>query len=119
MIGLNRDRTDLYSRIDERIEQMIAQGLLDEVKTLLQQGYSSELPALSAIGYKEMVDVIQSRISLDEAVVIMKRRTREYVRRQANWFKPTDPQIHWFLPNEEILPDVVELIEEFLFREQE
>ena len=114
MIGLLRNRKELYARIDERIGKMIEQGLLEEVKNLLQQGYPSTLPAFSAIGYKEMVDVLQNQISLNESVVLMKRRTREYVRRQANWFKPSDPQIHWFNADEIILPDAVKLIEKFL-----
>jgi tRNA dimethylallyltransferase len=115
MIGLMRERAELYARIDERIEQMIADGLLDEVKSLLDAGYDPALPALSAIGYKEMVDVLQGRLTLNEAVVIMKRRTREYVRRQANWFKPDDPNIHWFHPEGEgAVERAAELVEEFL-----
>ena len=115
MIGLLRERSELYARIDVRIDQMIADGLLDEVKNLLQRGYPPSLPALSAIGYKEMVDVLQGSLSMGEAVVIMKHRTREYVRRQANWFKPGDPNIHWFHPDEEgIVEKAVGLIKKFL-----
>ncbi|MEM5776741.1 MAG: tRNA dimethylallyltransferase, partial [Anaerolineaceae bacterium] len=69
MIGLMRDRADLYARIDARIEQMVAGGMLEEVRTLLERGYAPTLPALSAIGYKEMVDVLQGALSMNEAVV--------------------------------------------------
>ncbi len=95
-IGLNRPRPELYARIDARIEAMVAGGLLEETRRLLERGYSTHLPGLSAIGYREMTAVLRNEISLDEAVVLMKRKTREYVRRQANWFKLDDPEIHWF-----------------------
>ena len=94
-IGLARPRPDLYGRIDARIEAMIEAGFADEVKRLLAQGFSPELPTLSAIGYAEMIQYLQGTLSLDEAIVLMKRRTRVFVRRQANWFKPSDPDIHW------------------------
>ena len=95
-IGLTRPRPELYQRIDERIEWMISNGLLDEVKSLLDQGYSIDLPPFSAIGYREMIQVLQGIISVDEAVILMKRATRQFVRRQSNWFKVNDPGIHWF-----------------------
>jgi tRNA dimethylallyltransferase len=95
-IGLIRPREELYRRIDERIERMVADGLLSEVEKLLQQGYSQDLPAFSAIGYREMIQVIRGDITLEEAVMLMKRYTRQFVRRQSNWFKENDPDIHWF-----------------------
>ncbi|MDR3576353.1 MAG: tRNA (adenosine(37)-N6)-dimethylallyltransferase MiaA [Anaerolineaceae bacterium] len=96
IIGLNRPRAELYSRIDQRIDSMLAAGFESEVRRLLDKGYSADLPTLSAIGYREMISYIKSEISLDEAVILMRRWTRQFVRRQANWFKPNDPQIHWF-----------------------
>src|ERR1700690_2659486 len=95
-IGLIRPRLELYARIDERIEAMFNAGLLDEVKTLLTEGYSRELPTISAIGYRESIKVIEGEWSLDEAKVAMRRATRAFVRRQANWFKESDPNIKWF-----------------------
>ena len=95
-IGLKRPRPELYARIDERIELMFANGLLDEVRRLLKQGYSPELPGMSAIGYREAVAVIQGQINLEDAKMLMKRITRVFVRRQGNWFKEDDPQIRWF-----------------------
>ena len=96
MIGLKRERPELYARVDARIEKMLADGFEDEIRTLLEKGYSPDLPALSAIGYREMIEYVQGKISLDEAVMLIKRRTRLFVRRQANWFKEGDPCIRWF-----------------------
>lgn len=95
-IGLNRPRPELYARLDARIEAMFANGLLDEVQKLLERGYSSDLPSLSAIGYCQCVAVLQGKMSREQAVLEIKRATRAFVRRQANWFKPDDPEIHWF-----------------------
>jgi tRNA dimethylallyltransferase len=95
-IGLIRPRDVLYRRIDDRIEQMVQNGFIQEVQHLLEQGFSRELPSLSAIGYREIISHLAGEISLDEAVQKIKRQTRQYVRRQANWFKPDDPHIHWF-----------------------
>jgi tRNA dimethylallyltransferase len=95
-LGLTRPRPELYARIDARIEAMLEAGLLDEVRGLLAAGYAPDLPSMSAIGYRQMVQVLQGEITLEEAVTLMKRLTRQFVRRQANWFKPDDPNIHWF-----------------------
>jgi tRNA dimethylallyltransferase len=95
-LGLTRPRPELYARIDARIEAMVAAGLVDEVRGLLAQGYSPDLPALSAIGYQQVIDYLRGKTTLEEAVMLIKRLTRQFVRRQANWFKESDPQIHWF-----------------------
>jgi len=96
ILGLKRPRPELYERIDARIEAMFQEGLVDEVQNLLESGYSYDLPPLSAIGYREVITYIQGSISLEGAKAQMRRLTRTYVRRQANWFKPHDPQIRWF-----------------------
>ena len=95
-IGLIRPRAELYARIDERIDVMFRNGLLDEVRGLIAKGYSSELPTMSAIGYRESIKVIGGEWNIEEAKVAMRRATRAFVRRQANWFKETDPNIKWF-----------------------
>ncbi len=95
-IGLRRERPELYARVDLRIEQMFAEGLLNEVQGLLDKGYSPELPSMSALGYRECVAVLNGSMSQDEAITQMKRVTRVFVRRQANWFKDADPGITWF-----------------------
>jgi tRNA dimethylallyltransferase len=95
-IGLTRPRQELYARIDARIEAMFATGLLEEVRSLLAQGCSPDLPTMSAIGYRECVAILRDEITLDEAKIQMRRLTRIFVRRQANWFKLEDPEIKWF-----------------------
>jgi tRNA dimethylallyltransferase len=95
-IGLIRPRAELYARIDKRIEVMFKDGLLDEVRALIAKGYSPELPTMSAIGYRESIKVIGGEWNIEESKVAMRRATRAFVRRQANWFKETDPNIKWF-----------------------
>jgi len=95
-IGLNRPREELYQRVDARIEMMFANGFIDEVKALLANGYSPSLPTMSAIGYRECVSVIEGELTEEQAKVQIRHATRVYVRRQANWFKESDPNIRWF-----------------------
>jgi tRNA dimethylallyltransferase len=113
-LGLMRSRQELYQRLDKRITNMLEAGFIDEVQRLLEAGYSPELPTMSAIGYGEIVAYLQNRISLNEAIISMKRRTRIFVRRQANWFKENDPQIHWYNPGENTLEEMEMLIIEWL-----
>lgn len=94
-IGLTRPRAELYARIDTRIDQMMRDGLVDEVRGLLEKGYSPDLSTFSAIGYREIIAHLRGEVSVAEAVVLIKRNTREFVRRQANWFKESDASIHW------------------------
>jgi tRNA dimethylallyltransferase len=110
-IGLIRPRPELYARIDKRIEAMLAAGFADEVRSLLDKGYSAALPTLSAIGYREMIAYIMGEMSLGEAVIQMKRLTRQFVRRQANWFKQDDPHIHWFEANENTAAEIEAFIQ--------
>lgn len=110
-IGLTRPREELYRRVDERIEKMFTNGLLDEVKTLLDKGYSPDLPSMSAIGYRECVGVIKGQLTIQQAKAEMMRITRVFVRRQANWFKESDPTIRWFHPtSDNFLDNVLEFI---------
>jgi tRNA dimethylallyltransferase len=104
-IGLTRPRPELYAHIDARIEAMFEGGLLDEVKGLLAKGYSSDLPTMSAIGYRECMRVIEGQMSIEQAKVEMRRATRIFVRRQSNWFKESDPNIHWFHADEKNMID--------------
>jgi tRNA dimethylallyltransferase len=95
-IGLMRPRAELYARVDGRIESMFAAGLLEEVHSLLQKGYSPDLPSMSGIGYRECVEVVKGKLSAEQAKVQMRHDTRVFVRRQANWFKESNPSIRWF-----------------------
>jgi tRNA dimethylallyltransferase len=109
-IGLNRPRAELYQRVDERIEKMFGDGLLDEVRDLLNQGYSPTLPSMSAIGYRECASVVKGELKTEQAKAEMKRITRVFVRRQANWFKESDPTIRWFHPEENSRTEIEEFI---------
>jgi tRNA dimethylallyltransferase len=110
-IGLWRPRPALYARIDARIEAMFQAGLLEEVRALLERGYSPELPSMSGIGYRESFLVLQGEIGAEEARLRMRRATRAFVRRQANWFKPDDPAIHWFEASaDHLLEKVITLV---------
>ena len=102
-IGLTRPRPELFARVNARIEAMFANGFLEEVKGLLEKGYAPTLPTLSAIGYRECVAVLERRIKLEEARQLIGRATRVLVRRQANWFKESDPNIAWFRVEEGIV----------------
>lgn len=109
-VGLTRPRPELYERVDQRIDAMFANGFLEEVKTLLDRGYSPSLPTMSAIGYRECIRVISGEISEEQAKPEIKRTTRIFVRRQANWFKESDPKIKWFKAEQ----GVIEPIESYL-----
>jgi tRNA dimethylallyltransferase len=95
-IGLNRPREELYRRVDERIDLMFANGFVEEVTGLLAKGYRPTLPSMSAIGYRECIRVVKGEWTVEQAKVEMRRVTRIFVRRQANWFKESDPNITWF-----------------------
>ena len=114
MIGLTRPRAELYARVDARIAAMLAGGLVDEVRGLLAKGYSPDLPTLSAIGYREIIAYLQGRISLEEAVVQMKRLTRRYVRQQGAWFREEDETIRWFEVGEGTAEEVMASIQGWL-----
>ena len=119
VIGLHRPRQVLYGRVDRRIENMFALGFIDEVKNLLDAGYSPELPAMSAIGYRQVTAYLQGEISLEKALQEIKRGTRVFVRRQANWFKLDDPQIHWYNLENRTAADIGDEIQVWLELQQE
>ena len=95
-IGLNRDREELYQRINQRVDQMMADGLLDEVKELYNHRQAN---ALNTVGYKELFDYLDGRWPLDEAVERIKGNTRRYARKQLTWFK-RDAEMRWFHPDQ-------------------
>ena len=96
---LNDDRSKLYDRIDRRIDIMLEQGLIDEVRQLVSEGYSRDLVSMQGLGYKEIIDYIQGRCSLDEAVYTLKRDTRHFAKRQITWFK-REKHVTWVNKNE-------------------
>jgi tRNA dimethylallyltransferase len=113
-LGIQWPREELYRRIDMRIDQMLTDGLVKEVQGLLQKGYTPDLPGMSAIGYNEITLYINGRLTLDEAVMLIKRKTRQFVRRQSNWFKLEDPQIYWFSSEANMIDKMVQKISTLL-----
>lgn len=93
-IGLTANRDILYDRINRRVDLMLASGLLEEVKWLLDQGYPSTLKSMRSIGYRHVSDHLEGRTSWDETVRLFKRDTRRYAKRQLTWFG-ADPEIQW------------------------
>jgi tRNA dimethylallyltransferase len=114
ILGIIRPRPELYARIDARIQTMLDSGLVEEVTGLLDSGFPPRLPAFSAIGYHQIIQYVQGDIQLDEAVMLMKKLTRQYVRRQANWFSLDSPDIHWFPAGPNIPDEMEAVIEDFL-----
>lgn len=94
-VGLNRPRELLYRIIEERVDLMIEQGLVDEVKRLQQAGYGSNLNSLQTVGYREVFDYFEQKFDLDEMVRLIKQRTRNYAKRQLTWFRK-DERVKWF-----------------------
>jgi tRNA dimethylallyltransferase len=95
-IGLNREREELYNRINQRVDQMMELGLLEEAKRLYPLRH---LNALNTVGYKEIFDYLEGHWSLEEAVERIKGNTRRYARKQLTWFKK-DEEVTWFTPDE-------------------
>jgi tRNA dimethylallyltransferase len=89
-------REALYARADERIEAMIAAGLEDEVRQLVEAGYGWELPAMSGLGYIQFKPYFEGDATLENVIEEIKRATRRFIRHQYNWFRPSDSAIQWF-----------------------
>ena len=102
-IGLTMHRQKLYRRIDDRLDAMMDQGLLAEVKRLAELGYPLGEGPLNGPGYRELGEYLAGKLTLDEAVRRAKFATHRLVRRQYAWFKTTDPRIHWFDAEDEYL----------------
>ncbi|MCK6650234.1 MAG: tRNA (adenosine(37)-N6)-dimethylallyltransferase MiaA [Bacteroidia bacterium] len=104
-IGLNTDREELYERINQRVDIMMQQGLLEEVKKLI---HFKNKNALQTVGYKELFDHLEGEISLNEAIELIKQHTRNFAKRQLTWFR-RDEQIRWFEPKQ--LDDIISYVE--------
>jgi len=96
IIGLTQERSQLYRRIDWRVDRMIQRGLVEEVEQLLKKGYSSPLPSMSGIGYKQIVQFLRSEMTLSQAIDKMKYETHRLARHQYTWFRLNDSRIRWF-----------------------
>ena len=99
-IGLNREREELYALIERRCDEMIAQGLVEEVKGLVERGCRLDLKSLQSVGYRQIGLYLSGVMDLQEAVLGMKRETRHLAKRQLTWFR-SDQEIRWFHPEKE------------------
>ncbi len=102
LFAIDIPRQELYRRVDERVEQMFAAGLLDEVRALLDRGVSPDAPAMSSIGYAESIAHLQGRLSLSEAIERTRLATHRLIRSQEQWFRRDDPRITWVRDPESI-----------------
>lgn len=109
MICLNRDREELYDRINRRVDILVENGLLDEVKGLMDMGFTSENIAMKGIGYKEIIDYFNGDYDLDFAINLVKRNTRRYAKRQITWFKRYE-DMKWFNLSEDNLEEIISWI---------
>jgi tRNA dimethylallyltransferase len=104
--GLNWDRKILYENIDRRVDWMIENGLIEEVKNILNLGCDKSLNSLNTVSYKEIIQYLDGAITLDKAIELIKRNTRHYAKRQMTWFRK-DKRIHWFEVNDSNEMDLI------------
>jgi len=113
-VALTMDREALYSRIDARVDEQLAAGLVAEVEQLLAQGYAPTLPAMRGLGYKEIAEYLQGRVGREEAVRRLKRNTRHFSKRQFTWFR-RDSRIRWLdvttLTSDQVAEEIGRMIE--------
>lgn len=113
-IGLRADRSELYRRLDERVDTMLANGIEEEVRSLLAAGLGPDDTAMQGIGYKELIAWVSGKMDRKVAVDLWKKRTRNYAKRQETWFNK-DKGIHWIdisrQSHDEVLERVLELVE--------
>jgi tRNA dimethylallyltransferase len=115
ILGLNTpSRAELHHRIDERVDKMIAEGWIEEVRSLLAKGYSGDLPALSSMGYRELVQHLVGELPLEEATRLIKVAHHRLARTQYTWFKSTDPRNHWLTISDECADEAETLVSEWL-----
>ena len=114
IIVLNRDRSILYDRINQRVDMMFDMGLLDEVKGLHQMGYTSQMQSMKGIGYKEVLEYFDGKMTLEESIDILKQGTRRYAKRQITWFKRYENALWLDLDKVTELDDQIEAIKDFI-----
>lgn len=118
IIVLNRDRQALYDRINLRVDIMLKNGLIEEVKGLLEKGYTKDMISMQGIGYKEIIKYFDGEYTLDEAIEIIKRDSRRYAKRQLTWFRRYEDakwfEIDKFDSAEELKDAVVSYVKEML-----
>jgi len=110
IIGLTAERAELYCRIDSRADRMIERGFVEEVRGLIDRGYSLDLPSMSSVGYREIGCFLEGEMDLPCATERIKYETHRFARHQYAWFRLRDERIHWFESDEEIADKAMKLI---------
>lgn len=113
LIGLNRDREKLYERINQRVDLMIKNGLVDEVKRLIDMGYDRNTIAIQGLGYKEILSYLRGEMSLEDAIYILKRDTRHYAKRQMTWFKRIE-NVFWIDVDGRNEPEILKNVQDYI-----
>jgi tRNA dimethylallyltransferase len=114
IIGLTMERKALYRIVDERVDEMIEHGFIDEMKRLIEMGYALSLPAMSSIGYRELGQYLQGKLTLEEAVYKLKTGTHRFIRHQYAWFRFTDERIRWWEAGERSDGEITETVGKFV-----
>ena len=114
IIGLTMTRKELYLKIDRHVDEMLERGLEQEVGELLRTGYSSDLPGMSSIGYREIGGYLRGELTLKEASQRIKYETHRFARRQYSWFRLDNPRIHWLETGPNLYLQAESLVEGFL-----
>jgi tRNA dimethylallyltransferase len=114
IIGLTADRAEIHSRVDQRVDDMMARGLVTEVEKLLEMGYDLNLPAMSGIGYRQVGQYLEGEMTLEVARQKIKSETHRLVRHQYAWFRLTDERIHWFDIQRQEVSEIEKALAEFI-----
>lgn len=114
VLGLTLPRNVLYKRIDDRVDWMLENGLVDEVKSLRAKGHDVDLSPMTGIGYREISSYLANEIDLESAITKIKYRTHQLARRQYTWFRLDDSRIHWLPADQDSLPEATKQIQHFL-----
>ena len=113
-IGLTRDREALYQRIDERVDEQVRDGLIEENRRLLDLGYTYDLPSMSGLGYRQIGLYLRGEVTLPRALEILKFETHRFARQQYNWFRLDDESIRWLTSGPDAAETSLRLIQRFL-----
>jgi tRNA dimethylallyltransferase len=113
-LGVTRSRAELYTRIDARVDRMVAAGLVEEVRSLADAGYGWGLPAMTGLGYRQIGAFLRGEMDLTGSIALIKKGTRRLVQQQYNWFPLDDPAIQWLDPGTVSLSDVLALLADLM-----
>jgi tRNA dimethylallyltransferase len=116
IIGLTADRKELYRRVDERVDNMLKQGFVEEVSSLQKMGYNLSLPSMSSIGYREIGLYLSGEMTLEETIYKIKTGTHRFIRHQYAWFRLKDERIKWFDIGKAREGEITSAVDEFLKR---